>query len=414
MALNPVAVEAIGLDPGDAGAGAFYCMTCDAGPFQDLRIIEAHLAGKLHQKRAATSGAASARECLVACSPACSDTRSPASLRHDEIEHLPEYVDVNIAKQGKIVCLLCKTEANTFLTAQLHLGSINHARACARLGYPALVYSSERRRLELKETGLPVCRSDDAQHVPVVPEPRVPAESRPRSVHGTGERHPSARPSSPPPQSSRDSACSSPGTDSTAASTAEVEEARPRSSPRAWASTKKMGAAQEKDWDVIWDLNTKKDRKYHSERQERCCEANRGSKSLERRTSHCSIGSRARSANSNPTWGKRSDNWTNGANYGQRLSKEDNRWTRTDKSGTSQEEQDCNVHCRPSPAKSVQCGDVVVARIPIAGPPPGYSAENFLVPVDINEALIVAHVEDDWFWGVTGTRKGWAPLAAVT
>lgn len=166
------------MDVLELNGGHVYCIACDAGPFGNTRCVQTHLAGKLHQKRAAAS---SDSGCLMPCGAACDEVRYSADMSSEEMEHLPEYVDVNCIKDGKLTCLLCNSFSSSTVAAMLfHLGSSTHANSCERLGYPQLVFNQTLHRVELKDSGLPVARSDDAQHVTA---PRPPKSKASKSQH---------------------------------------------------------------------------------------------------------------------------------------------------------------------------------------------------------------------------------------
>merc|ERR1719379_756884 len=109
-----------------------------------------------------------------------SKSQAATALGAEEIDNLPEYVDVNVAKEGELRCMLCNNRTTLLSTMQAHLSSEKHAKACQRAGYPELTLNAERGRLEKKETGEPVsCTAEaDFQPAPLPRKRRSPRKPR--------------------------------------------------------------------------------------------------------------------------------------------------------------------------------------------------------------------------------------------
>lgn len=85
--------------------------------------------------------------------------------READVENLPDYVDVNVAYEGELFCMLCKMRCSNLSMMQQHLSSDKHAKACHQHGYPLIWFVEERSRMEDRETGKPVSRAEYADLV---------------------------------------------------------------------------------------------------------------------------------------------------------------------------------------------------------------------------------------------------------
>eukprot|EP00928_Gymnodinium_smaydae_P089230 TRINITY_DN73219_c0_g1_i1.p1 TRINITY_DN73219_c0_g1~~TRINITY_DN73219_c0_g1_i1.p1 ORF type:complete len:942 (-),score=162.45 TRINITY_DN73219_c0_g1_i1:185-2986(-) len=117
--------------------GHFYrCSLCGAGPFNALEVIEAHVKSKRHQQKAGTG-------------PAHTTSLTTA------LWNMPSYV---IEEPDGLCCTLCNSRASVVNQMYAHLGGDRHARRCRADCKEEIVYSSERRRLEVRSTGKAVIR----------------------------------------------------------------------------------------------------------------------------------------------------------------------------------------------------------------------------------------------------------------
>ena len=107
--------------------------------------------------------------------------KKATKLGDDDIERLPEYVDVQELVDGMLLCMLCNKKYAFFEQMLEHIGTDRHGRACEKAGYPQLLFCKSRNRLEFLETGLPVKRSEmkDFEPEPLLFEPKKKAKSAP-------------------------------------------------------------------------------------------------------------------------------------------------------------------------------------------------------------------------------------------
>lgn len=125
--------------------GEYKCKICNAGPFNNLQTVDAHLKSKRHLKSSAPLPETE--------KPADDDQKDPFT---DNLWNLPDYVRVT----GNVIeCTLCPAKANAFVPMCMHLGGDRHARKCRQLGYDEILYIKERERLEAMRTGRSVVRS---------------------------------------------------------------------------------------------------------------------------------------------------------------------------------------------------------------------------------------------------------------
>ena len=74
--------------------------------------------------------------------------KKATKLGDDDIERLPEYVDVQELVDGMLLCMLCKKKYAFFEQMLEHLGTDRHDRAYEKAGYPQLLFCKPRNRLE--------------------------------------------------------------------------------------------------------------------------------------------------------------------------------------------------------------------------------------------------------------------------
>ena len=61
-------------------------------------------------------------------------------LGDDDIERLPEYVDVQELVDGMLLCMLCNKKYAFFEQMLEHIGTDRHGRACEKAVYPQLLF----------------------------------------------------------------------------------------------------------------------------------------------------------------------------------------------------------------------------------------------------------------------------------
>jgi hypothetical protein len=73
------------------------------------------------------------------------------------------------------------------------------------------------------------------------------------------------------------------------------------------------------------------------------------------------------------------------------------------------EDIDASEKCEENAPRPAKIGDVLKAKATFTSAPSGFSDENMLIPLMVDEAVTVAHIEeDDWFWGESAQKQGWA------
>lgn len=122
--------------------GEFKCHICDAGPFNALPTIKAHLASKRHQKATAPEED--------------EDDDANADPFADKLWNMPDYVDL---QAEHLVCTLCPSKANAVHPMYMHIHGEKHARKCRTLNLPEVLWIKERDRLEEMHSGKPVVRT---------------------------------------------------------------------------------------------------------------------------------------------------------------------------------------------------------------------------------------------------------------
>mmetsp|Transcript_39504 Transcript_39504/g.62717 ORF Transcript_39504/g.62717 Transcript_39504/m.62717 type:complete len:928 (+) Transcript_39504:71-2854(+) len=126
--------------------GDMKCTICDAGPFNNLATVDAHLASKRHMIN-------------MEPEPEVVEEKKedvPKDKFAPRMWNLPDYVTLT----GNVLsCRLCPSKANAVYPMYLHLGGQLHARRCRSEKQPEIVYIKLRQRLEVMETGKPVLRA---------------------------------------------------------------------------------------------------------------------------------------------------------------------------------------------------------------------------------------------------------------
>mmetsp|Transcript_24652 Transcript_24652/g.68748 ORF Transcript_24652/g.68748 Transcript_24652/m.68748 type:complete len:485 (+) Transcript_24652:63-1517(+) len=347
-----VVVELFGLE--DTGQGRFRCVLCNVGPF-DVKSAQVHAQGKSHQKR-------------------CADPRA-STLGDEEIENLPEYVDVNVLKEGEMVCLLCNAKANLLSAMQKHLDSERHARACRRAGYPEIAFVPERRRLEVRETGRPVSRKEDETFVP---EP-LPAKKR------SSRRMDRARSEGP------QFKCSD-GDDFVQRPLERV--GAHEGAPDGGAWSRWSGSSERPMPETAGEAFQPQEDSSAGEVPPAHMEVAAGEACRSEASSHVRDG--AQPGVRGPCRRSCGPSVRGGAGSARARHVEDHRGV-----------------ARARICRAPQPGQYVRAMVDVAGPPNGWSAANFLIPLSVGDEIRVACVDGDSFWGIMGNRAGWVMASVV-
>mmetsp|Transcript_47169 Transcript_47169/g.146120 ORF Transcript_47169/g.146120 Transcript_47169/m.146120 type:complete len:610 (-) Transcript_47169:195-2024(-) len=129
----------------DIRIGEYKCQVCDAGPFNALQTVEAHLKSKKHIKNTTTA-------------PESTTTGEDAKMEsfEDHLWNFPDYVTLD---ESVLTCTLCGAKALTVMAMYMHLGGDKHAKKCRTSGQEEVLHIKERGQLEFVVTGRPVVRS---------------------------------------------------------------------------------------------------------------------------------------------------------------------------------------------------------------------------------------------------------------
>jgi len=112
------------------GLRTFKCTLCDAGPFNAVKVIDAHISSKKHQNRASTAGALRGAGGVASSDPV-------AEIRWN----LPDYIEEEWGKPaGHLRCQVCDVGSTAVIPMLMHVGGDKHAKKSRANGHEEVVY----------------------------------------------------------------------------------------------------------------------------------------------------------------------------------------------------------------------------------------------------------------------------------